>query len=179
MKEFVGIKKAILNTVHAYTATQALVDSPSKKDPRRGRAAALNIIPSTTGAAIATTKAHSDLEGKFDGLALRVPVPIGSIVDLTFVASRNTTVEEVNEVLKKAAEDEKWKDLFAVTNEPLVSTDIIGARVGSLADLSFTRVVDGDLVKILAWYDNESSYVQTLIKQATAIGEKLKEKVEA
>lgn len=173
MKETIGIDKAVLNTVHAYTATQSLVDSISSKDFRRGRAASLNIVPSATGAGIATTKAHTELEGKFDGLALRVPVAVGSIVDLTFIASRSTSVQEVNEILKKSAQEERWKELFAVTNEPLVSTDIIGARVGSLADLTFTRVVGGNLVKVLAWYDNESSYTQTLIKQTRAIGKVL------
>ena len=164
LKETVGIEKAILNTVHAYTSTQSLVDAPSKKDPRKGRAAALNIIPSTTGAAIATTKAHPELEGKFDGMAMRVPVPVGSIVDVTFIASRDTTVEEVNNAFKKAANEPRWKNIFAATDEPIVSTDIVGSRVGSIADLSFTRVVGGNLVKVLGWYDNETSYTQTLVE---------------
>lgn len=168
LKESIGIDKAILNTVHAYTATQSLVDGPSKGDFRKGRAAALNIIPSTTGAAKATTKAHTELTGKFDGVALRVPVPVGSIVDVTFIASRNTTVEEVNRVLLKAAGDPRWKNIFTATNEPLVSSDIIGSRVGSIADLSFTRVVDGNLVKVFAWYDNETSYTQTLVEHVAA-----------
>jgi len=164
LKESIGIEKALLNTVHAYTATQALVDSPAKKDMRKGRAAALNIIPSTTGAAIATTLVHPELAGKFDGMALRVPVPVGSIVDVTFVASRDTTVEEVNNTLRKAASDPRWKNIFSATDEQIVSSDIIGSRVGSLADLSFTNVVGGNLVKVLAWYDNETSYTQTLVE---------------
>ena len=164
LKESIGIEKAILNTVHAYTSTQSLVDSPSKKDPRRGRAAALNIIPASTGAAIATTKAHTELDGKFDGMAMRVPVPVGSVVDVTFIASRDTSVEEVNEILLAAAGEERWKNIFAATDEPIVSSDIIGSRVGSIADLSFTRVVDGNLVKVLGWYDNETSYTQTLVE---------------
>lgn len=164
LKEAIGIEKAILNTVHAYTATQSLVDGPAKKDLRSGRAAALNIIPATTGAAIATTKAHTELEGKFDGIAMRVPVAVGSIVDLTFIARRETTAEEINEVLRKAADDPRWKNILAATDEPIVSSDIIGARVGSIADLSFTRVVGGNLVKVLAWYDNETSYTQTLVE---------------
>lgn len=164
LHEAIGIKKAVLNTVHAYTATQSLVDGPSKKDLRGGRAAAINIIPSTTGAAKATTLAHTDLAGKFDGLAMRVPVPVGSIVDVTFVASRPTTVEEVNEVLTKASQSDRWKHLFAVTNDPIVSTDIIGARYASIADLEYTLVVDGDLVKVLAWYDNETSYTHSLVE---------------
>jgi glyceraldehyde 3-phosphate dehydrogenase len=168
LKEAIGIEKAILNTVHAYTSTQSLVDSPTKGDLRKGRAAALNIIPSTTGAAIATTKVHTEFEGKFDGIAMRVPVPVGSIVDVTFIASRETTVEEVNNALKKAAGEDRWKNIFSATNEPIVSSDIVGSHVGSLADLSFTRVVDGNLVKVLGWYDNETSYTQTLVEHVVA-----------
>lgn len=164
LKESIGIDKAVLNTVHAYTASQSLVDGPSKKDFRSGRAAALNIVPSTTGAAIATTLAHTELAGKFDGIAMRVPVPVGSIVDVTFIASRDTTVEEVNKALIEASKLSRWNNLFAVTDEPIVSTDIIGSRVGSIADLSFTKVVGGNLVKVLAWYDNETSYTQTLVE---------------
>src|SRR5690606_20839035 len=125
-----------------------LVDGPSKKDFRDGRAAALNIIPSSTGAAKATTKAHTELAGKFDGIAIRVPVPVGSLVDVTFIASRDTSAEEVNNALKAAAADPKWANIFTATDEPLVSSDIIGSRVGSIADLSFTRVVGGNLVKV-------------------------------
>lgn len=169
LKEAIGIEKAILSTVHAYTASQALVDSPSKKEFRDGRAAALNIIPSSTGAAKATTMAHTELAGKFDGIALRVPVPVGSIVDVTFIASRNTTVEEVNAALTKAAGEDRWKNIFTATSEPLVSSDIIGSKVGSIADLSFTRVVDGNLVKVFAWYDNETSYTQTLVEHVAAV----------
>lgn len=169
LKEAIGIDKAILNTVHAYTASQALVDGPSKKDLREGRAAAQNIIPSTTGAAIATTLAYPDLKGKFDGISIRVPVAVGSIVDVTFIASRPTTVEEVNQILTEAASTDRWKKVFAVTNEPLVSSDIIGARFGAIADLGMTQVVDGNLVKVLAWYDNEASYVHTLAEHVSAI----------
>lgn len=164
LKEAIGIDKAVLSTVHAYTASQALVDGPSKKDMRGGRAAALNIVPSTTGAAIATTLAHPELTGKFDGIALRVPVPVGSIVDVTFISSRDTSVEEVNNALTKAASEPRWNHLFAVTNEEIVSSDIIGSRVGSIADLSFTKVIGGNLVKVLAWYDNETSYTETLVE---------------
>jgi glyceraldehyde 3-phosphate dehydrogenase len=174
LKEAIGIEKAVLNTVHAYTATQSLVDGPAKKDFRTGRAAALNIIPSTTGAAIATTKAHPELEGKFTGIALRVPVPVGSIVDITFIASRDTSVEEVNSALRKAAEDPRWKHLFTAIDEPIVSSDIIGSRIGSIADLSFTQVAGGNLVKVLAWYDNETSYTQTLVQHVAAIATHLK-----
>lgn len=169
LKEKIGIEKAVLNTVHAYTASQALVDGPSKKDLREGRAAAMNIVPSTTGAAIATTLAYPDLAGKFDGISIRVPVAVGSIVDVTFVSSKATTVEEVNSVLIDAASDPRWKRVFAVTDEPLVSSDIIGARFGAIADLPMTQVVDGNLVKVLAWYDNEASYVHTLIEHLTEV----------
>ncbi len=174
LKEKIGIEKAVLSTVHAYTASQSLVDAPNKKDLREGRAAALNIVPSTTGAAIATTLAHPELTDKFDGIALRVPVPVGSIVDVTFIAARPTTVEEVNAALVEAAKDSRWQNLFAVTTEPIVSTDIIGSRVGSIADLSFTKVVGGNLVKVLAWYDNETSYTQTLVEHVQAIARRLK-----
>ncbi len=170
LHEAIGIEKAILNTVHAYTASQALVDGPSKKDFREGRAAAQNIVPSSTGAAIATTMVHTDLSGKFDGISIRVPVPVGSIVDVTFIAQRPTTVEEVNDALRAGAATDRWKNLFAVTDAPLVSSDIIGARHASIGDLAMTRVVDGNLVKVLAWYDNETSYTQTLVDHVRAVG---------
>lgn len=169
LKESIGIDKAILNTVHAYTASQAIVDGPSQKNFRLGRAAAQNIIPTSTGAAVATTQAHTELDGKFDGIAMRVPVPVGSIVDITFIASRPTTAEEVNDALKKAAESDHWKHLFAVTDEPIVSSDIIGAEFASIADLQMTRVVDGNLVKVLAWYDNETSYTHTLVEHVRSV----------
>jgi len=168
LKDAIGIEKAILNTVHAYTATQGIVDGPAK-DFRKGRAAAQNIVPTSTGSATATTLAHTDLKGKFDGIAMRVPIPVGSIVDVTFIASKNTTVEEVNKALTDAAAGEKWSTLFAVTDEPLVSSDIIGARFASIADTAMTRVVDGNLVKVLAWYDNETSFTHTLIEHVAAV----------
>ena len=168
LDETIGIEKAMLNTVHGYTATQRTVDGPSKKDPRKGRAAAVNIIPTSTGAAVATTKVHKQLTDKFDGIALRVPVPAGSIVDITFIAKKNTTAEEVNEALTKAAGNIRWKSVFDVTNEPLVSTDIIGNTHASIADLSMTRVVGGNLVKVLAWYDNEVGYANALVDHVVA-----------
>lgn len=170
-----GVEKALLNTVHAYTATQSVVDGPAR-DFRKGRAAAQNIIPTSTGAAVATTKVHTDLDGKFDGIAMRVPVPVGSIVDVTFVSAKETTVEEVNKILSEAAQSETWNKLFAVTDEPIVSSDIIGARFAAIADLSFTRVVGGDLVKVLAWYDNETSYTHTLVEHIASIAEFLSRK---
>lgn len=165
-----GIKKAILNTVHAYTATQGLVDGPDKKgDFRRARAAALNIAPSTTGAALAATKALPALSGKFDGIALRVPVISGSIMDFTFIAERKTSAEEINSIFKKAASEPAWKEILTVTDEPLVSSDILKMPYGSIVDLAMTRVVDGDLVKVLAWYDNEWGYVSMLLKHVLAV----------
>jgi len=163
LDEAIGIEKAVLNTVHGYTASQGIVDGPNKKDWREGRAAAMNIVPSTTGAAIATAKAFTQLENKFDGISIRVPVVAGSIVDITFIAKRNTTVDEVNIALKKASGTPRWKNIFAVTEEELVSSDILGNSHASIADLKFTRVVDGNLVKVLAWYDNEMGYTYTLV----------------
>jgi len=174
LNEELGIEKAILNTVHSYTASQSLVDGPSKKDFREGRAAAQNIVPSSTGAAIAVTKAMPELENKFDGISIRVPTPVGSIVDVTFIAKRNTTVEEVNEIMTKAAETDRWKKIFEVTSEPIVSSDIRDAHHASIADLSFTRVVDGNLVKVLAWYDNEMGYTYTLVDHVVKTGSKIK-----
>lgn len=170
LDEAFGIEKAILNTVHGYTASQSLVDGPSKSDPRRGRAAAQNIVPSTTGAAIATTKAYASLENRFDGVAVRVPVAVGSLVDITFVAKEETTAEEVNNALIQAASDSRWKGIFTATDEAIVSSDIIGNTHASIADLSFTKVVAGNLVKVFAWYDNEMGYANTLLMHVIETG---------
>lgn len=170
LHEAIGIEKAVLSTTHGYTASQSLVDGPSKKDLREGRAAAQNIVPSSTGAAIAVTEAFPDLKGLFDGISLRVPVPAGSIVDITFIAKRATSAEEVNDILKKAAASEKWSTLFAVTEEPLVSSDILGESHASIADLAMTRVIGGNLVKVLGWYDNEMSYTHTLVDHVIKTG---------
>lgn len=164
-----GIDKALLNTVHAYTSTQSIVDSPAKGDRRRGRAAALNIAPSSTGAAVAVTKAYPNLVGKFDGIAVRVPVPAGSLVDITFIAKRETTKEEVNKILTDAAAVARWQGIFAASNEPLVSSDIVGMPYASIADLEMTRVI-GNLVKVLAWYDNEMGYAHTLLRHVKEAG---------
>ncbi len=172
LHESVGIEKALLNTVHGYTASQGIVDGPNKKDFREGRAAAQNIVPSSTGAAIAVTKVIPDLKGKFDGISMRVPVVVGSIVDVTFIAKRNTTVEEINSILKKAASEKRWSKSFTVTEEELVSSDIKGSPYASIADLSFTRVVDGNLVKVMAWYDNEMGYTNTLVEHVVLAGSK-------
>ena len=170
LSEAIGIEKAVLSTTHGYTASQSLVDGPSKKDLREGRAAAQNIVPSSTGAAIAVTKAFPALEGLFDGISIRVPVPAGSIVDITFISKRPTTAEEVNDILKKAAASDKWSRLFAITEEPLVSSDILGESHASIADLAMTRVIGGNLVKVLGWYDNEMSYTHTLVDHVVKTG---------
>jgi glyceraldehyde 3-phosphate dehydrogenase len=170
LDEAVGIEKALLSTTHGYTASQALVDGPSKKDLREGRAAAQNIVPSSTGAAIAVTQAYPKLTGLFDGISLRVPVPAGSIVDVTFIAKRDTTAEEINDILKKAATTDRWKEIFSVTDEPLVSSDILGSRFASIADLAMTRVVGGNMVKVLAWYDNEMGYTHALVDHVVKTG---------
>ena len=170
LDESIGIEKALLNTVHAYTASQSLVDGPSKKYLREGRAAAQNIVPSSTGAAIAVTQVATQLKGKFDGISIRVPVVCGSIVDVTFIAKRDTTADEVNSILKKAAKEPRWNGIFTTTEEDLVSHDIIGNRHASIADLAFTRVVGGNLVKVLAWYDNEMGYTYTLVEHVIKAG---------
>jgi glyceraldehyde 3-phosphate dehydrogenase len=173
LNEKIGIEKAILNTVHGYTASQSIVDGPNKKDWKEGRAAAQNIVPTSTGAAIAVTKAVPDLSGKFDGVSMRVPVVAGSIADVTFIAKRETSVEEINKILKEAAAEPRWAGIFTVTEDPIVSSDIIGSLYGSIADLGLTRVVDKTLVKVCAWYDNEMGYTSTLIKHVIKIGEYL------
>ncbi|PJE51026.1 MAG: type I glyceraldehyde-3-phosphate dehydrogenase [Candidatus Yanofskybacteria bacterium CG10_big_fil_rev_8_21_14_0_10_36_16] len=169
-----GVKKALLNTVHGYTATQAIVDGPVKgHDFRKGRAAAVNIIPSSTGAALATEKAIPSMKGKFDGIAMRVPVPAGSIIDFTFIAERSTSVEEINNIFREAVKKEEWSGVLSVTEEQLVSSDILGMPFGSIVDLSMTRVVDGDLVKVLSWYDNEWGYASMLLKHVVAVSQLL------
>ncbi len=165
MSENPGISKAILSTVHGYTATQNLVDGPAKgSDHRRGRAAAQNIVPSTTGAAISVTRAVKELEGKFDGISIRVPVACGSIADITFVAKRKVTVEEINDIFRKAAAEPRWQGILKITEDQIVSSDIIGEPYGAIVDLKLTKVIDGDLVKVFSWYDNEFGYVSTLVK---------------
>ena len=166
-----GIQKALMTTIHAYTSTQAIVDAPSKKT-RRGRAAAANFVPTTTGAAIATTRVLPEYEGKFDGVAVRAPIPVGSISDMVFLTEKDTTVEEVNAILKEESESEKYKGIFGVTDEPLVSSDIVGISYASLADLGMTRVVDGNLIKLMAWYDNEWGFTSQMIREGVRVAEK-------
>jgi glyceraldehyde 3-phosphate dehydrogenase len=165
----IGIKKAILSTVHAYTASQALVDAPSKKEPRMGRGGAVNLIPTSTGAAKATTKALPQLQGKFDGVSIRVPVPVGSISDITLIAAKNTTPEEINQILTEESQTSRYKSVLLVSTEPLVSSDIIKSPFAAVVDSEMTRVVDGDLVKIMAWYDNEWGFTNQMIRQIREI----------
>jgi len=165
----IGIKKAILNTIHAYTASQSLVDGPSKKKPRMGRAAAMNLVPASTGAAIASIKTLPKYEGKFDGIAIRTPVVVGSISDITFVAERRTSAEEINNILKEEAATDRYKKVISISNDPLVSTDIIQSTFASIIDMEMTRVVDGDLCKILAWYDNEWGFTNQMIRQILSV----------
>ncbi|MEM1337811.1 MAG: type I glyceraldehyde-3-phosphate dehydrogenase [Bacteroidota bacterium] len=165
----IGIKKAIMTTVHAYTASQGIVDAPSKKNFRMGRAGAQNLIPTTTGAAIATTKALPEYAGKFDGVAIRVPVPVGSISDMTFVTEKEVTPEEVNQILIEESETARYGKVLAVTDEPIVSSDIIQSPYASTVDLAMTRVVDGDLLKVMTWYDNEWGFTHQMIRQILEI----------
>ena len=162
VRENFGIAKAIMTTVHSYTADQNLIDGPHK-DLRRARAAALNIIPTTTGAAKATTITIPSLKNKFDGLAIRVPTPVGSICDIVFITKRKITEKKVNFVFKKAARSARLKNIISASEEPLVSSDIIGNPDSAIIDLSCTKVIDGDMLKVFAWYDNEWGYSSRLV----------------
>ncbi|MBI2062631.1 MAG: type I glyceraldehyde-3-phosphate dehydrogenase [Candidatus Yanofskybacteria bacterium] len=167
-----GVQKAILTTVHGYTATQGLVDGPDKKgDFRRARAAAQNIVPSTTGAAAATARVLPGLTGKFDGLSLRVPIISGSLIDITFLSARPTSAEEINNIFREAASQVQWKGIMTITEDPIVSSDILRNPHGSIIDLALTRVVDGDLVKIFSWYDNEWGYGAMLLKHVLTVAQ--------
>jgi glyceraldehyde 3-phosphate dehydrogenase len=162
-----GVEKALLTTVHAYTATQALVDSPGgAKDLRRGRAAAQSFVPSSTGAATATAKALPAMEGRFDGVSVRGPVVVGSISDVVFVLDRDTTPEEVNDVLRQEASTDRYRGILTVTEDPLVSADIIKDPRASIIQLDLTRVVGGNLVKVMSWYDNEWGFTSQMIQVA-------------
>lgn len=167
-----GILKAAITTIHSYTDDQNLQDN-SHKDLRRARAAAENIIPTTTGAAVATTETIPSLKGIFDGMALRVPTATGSITDFTFLVKRKVTKEEVNEAFRKATENVIYKGILAVSDLPLVSSDIIGRSESAIVDLSLTQVIDGDLVKVFAWYDNEWGYANRLVEQVIRVGRTL------
>lgn len=168
-----GILKAAMTTIHSYTAEQNLVDGPPPplhRDLRRARAAAINIVPTTTGAASAVAATIPELGGLFDGLAIRVPTPCGSLSDFTFLVKKSTTVEEVNNIFRAAAKDERFENILAVTDEPLVSSDIIGDSHSAIVDLSMTNVIAGDMVKIVAWYDNEWGYANRLVELAVLVG---------
>lgn len=167
-----GVEKSLLTTVHSYTASQAIQDAP-KKDLREGRNGAENIVPTTTGAAIAVTKTLPQLEGKFDGLSIRVPTPVVSISDVTALLSRDVTVEEINNVFKKAAGEPFYQGILAVSEEPLVSRDYIGNSHSGTVDLLLTKVVGGNLIKICIWYDNEWGYSNRLVELVADVGKNI------
>jgi glyceraldehyde 3-phosphate dehydrogenase len=164
----IGIAKAIMTTVHAYTASQSIVDRPSKH-PRRGRAGAANLVPTATGAALATTRALPEYAGRFDGIAIRAPILVGSIADITFVTSKTTSVNEVNGVLTEESQSERYAGVVGVSGDALVSSDIIRDPRASIVDLELTRVVDGDLVKVMSWYDNEWGYANQMVREAVSL----------
>jgi glyceraldehyde 3-phosphate dehydrogenase len=167
-----GVQKSLLTTVHSYTASQALQDAPSK-DLREGRNAAENIVPTTTGAAIAVTKTLPQLEGKFDGLSIRVPTPVVSISDVTVLLERDATVEEINAVFKKAATEPYYQGILGVSEEPLVSRDYIGNSHSGVVDLLLTKVVGGNLAKVMVWYDNEWGYSNRLVELVADVAKTL------
>jgi glyceraldehyde 3-phosphate dehydrogenase len=168
MDRRIGVKKAVMTTIHAYTSSQSIVDAPSKKW-RRGRAGAANLVPTSTGAAVATTKTLPHLQGRFDGVAVRAPVPVGSLADIVFLTERDTTVEEVNAIFKEEAESRRYQGILGVAEDPIVSADIIGDPRASIFDPGMTQVVDGDLVKVMSWYDNEWGYTNQMIKEALRV----------
>jgi glyceraldehyde 3-phosphate dehydrogenase len=163
-----GVERAVMTTVHAYTAGQQLVDGPSKSF-RRGRAGAANLVPASTGAARATTRAVPELTGRFDGVAVRAPIPVGSIADIVFDASRPTTTEEVNHAYREESATARYEGILGVSEDPLVSADIVGDPRAAVIDLELTRVVDGTLVKVMAWYDNEWGFTHQMIREARSI----------
>lgn len=172
MVERFGVKKAMMTTIHGYTADQNLQDGPHK-DLRRARSAAVNIVPTSTGATLAAAEAVPELKGLFAGVAIRVPVPVGSLSDFTFLLKHPTSVEEVNRILTEASKSQRYHGILTVTNEPIVSSDIIGDPHSSIVDLSLTQVLDGDFVKVFAWYDNEYGYCHRLIDQIKLVGQTL------
>lgn len=176
LQEKFGIEKAFMSTIHSYTAEQNLVDSPppggKANDLRRARAAAVNIIPTTTGAAISATQAIPSLKGKFDGVAFRVPTPVGSLSDFTLLLSKNVTKEEVNQAFMDATKMPKYKGILEASNEQLVLTDIVGNPASAIVDLGLTQVVDGNFVKVVAWYDNEFGYSNRLVEEVILVGQK-------
>jgi glyceraldehyde 3-phosphate dehydrogenase len=161
----IGVERAVMTSIHAYTAGQQLVDGPSRSF-RRGRAGAANLVPTSTGAARATTRAVPELTGRFDGIAVRAPIPVGSIADIVFVANRPTTVQEVNNAFRHEAASEQYMGILGVSEDPLVSADIVGDPRAAVVDLDLTRVVDATLVKVMAWYDNEWGFTHQMIREA-------------
>lgn len=170
-----GVEKSLLTTVHSYTASQALQDAPAK-DLREGRNAAENIVPTTTGAAIAVTKTLPQLEGKFDGLSIRVPTPVVSLSDITVLLERDVTVEEINAAFKKAATEPYYQGILGVSEEPLVSRDYIGNSFSGIVDLLLTKVVGGNLAKVMVWYDNEWGYSNRLVELVSDVAKTLRTK---
>lgn len=164
----IGIQKAIMTTIHAYTSSQGIVDSPSKK-LRRGRAGATNFVPTSTGAAVATTKALPQYKGKFDGVAVRAPILVGSIADMVFLTSKQTSTDEINDIFREESKSDRYSGILGVTEDPFVSSDIIMDPRASIVDLSMTQVVDGDMVKVMSWYDNEWGYANQMVKEAVRI----------
>jgi len=158
-----GIKKALMTTIHSYTADQNLVDGPHK-DLRRARAAAVNIVPTTTGAAIATTKVIPSLTGDFDGMAVRVPTPVGSLVDAVYLTKKKVEEKKLNQAFKKAARSARWRGILTVSEEPLVSSDIVGNPASAIVDLALTKVMGDNFAKVVAWYDNEWGYANRLVE---------------
>jgi glyceraldehyde 3-phosphate dehydrogenase len=164
----IGVKKAIMTTVHAYTASQAIVDSAQRR-LRRGRAAGANLVPTSTGAAMATARALPEYRGRFDGVAVRAPITVGSLADIVALVNRTTTVDEVNQVFTEEAGSQRYHGILGVTSDPIVSSDIIKDPRASVVDLGMTQVVDGDLVKVMSWYDNEWGYANQLVREAVRI----------
>ena len=165
MSRRIGIERAIMTTIHAYTASQRMVDGPSS-DFRRGRAGGANLVPSSTGAAAATARALPALGDRFDGISIRVPIPVGSISDVVFVTSRPTTTEEINRIFREEAETDRYRRVLGVVEDPIVSSDIVGDPRASVVDVAMTRVVDGTLAKVVSWYDNEWGFAHQMIRQA-------------
>ena len=165
----IGMKKATMTTIHAYTSSQAIVDGPRKKW-RRGRAAAINFVPTSTGAAQATTKALPRYSGKFDGVAVRGPVPVGSLADMVFFTDRDVAEQEVNDIFREEAQSDRYQGILGVAEDPVVSSDVIQDSRASIVDLTMTQVVDGDLLKVMSWYDNEWGYASQMVREAVRMG---------
>ena len=171
MQDSFGIEKSMMTTVHGYTSDQELQDG-GHKDYRRARAAGLNIIPTSTGATIAAAQALPSLAGIFNGLSLRVPVPVGSLSDFTFITKKPTTIEEVNQTFIAATQKPEMRNILFVTTDPIVSSDVIGSPFSAIVDLSLTQVLGGNMVKVIAWYDNEYGYSNRLVEEVLMVGQK-------